>query len=239
MKTRIERTMRDAFLVIEDNPSEGDDFEINMLSNNIIEGLLPLMIRQMEDRQMFMYNVRGKISLKDRYENSELRSEALRRIITGVQSVLKICEEYMIRTEHVLLSPEYLFIDSDTGEVGVCVYPGNDNSLAENLRSLSEYMISKTDHSENEAIDLAYGFYRRVVSGDYRFDDITRIYTEPARQREKYETGEETKKENKKDNTAENNRRKSNNAGKSILGLLIFTIVVFCFALCVLMLYFR
>lgn len=231
MKIKTDRMINEAYLIIEDNPSKmtEDDFETGMLSGNAIDGLLPLLIKQSEGGFIYNYSIRGKVPLTSKYEGRELRSEALLLIIKGLKEILSRCEEYMILTDHVLLSPEYIYTDSVTGELSLCVYPYYESSLKEELGKLAEYLIAHTDHNENLAIDLSYGFYRQVMSGDYDLEkllSITEIKTPP-------------KPEEKCVEVTSAPPSKTGDNGKSILILLIFLVVTFCFALCVLMLYFR
>lgn len=245
MKTRIERGINDAYLIIEDDNLQGrTDFEDKMLTDHVIDGLLPLRILKEGDRKQYMYSVRGKVSMVSKFENQDIRSVTLAKVIEGINEGLKKCEEYMIQTDHVILRPQLLFIDSDLGTPGICVYPFSDSDLKAELRTLADYLISKTDHNENLAIDLAYGFYRQVMSGDYRFEELVKPPVSKTEQKgETVSTDRSAEKQNKEERI-EGKRREKRNAerpgvGSSIVILLVFLIVIFCFALCVLLLYFR
>lgn len=245
MKTRIERGINDAYLIIEDDNFHGQtDFEDKMLTDHVIDGLLPLRILKEGDRKQYMYSVRGKISVVSRFENRDIRSETLIKIIKGIHEGMKRCEEYMIQTDHVILRPQLLFIDSDLETPGICVCPFSDSDLKTELRTLADYLISKTDHNENLAIDLAYGFYRQVMSGDYRFEELVKLPASKADQKGETESADRSAEKQNKEDRIEGNRRGNRNVerpgvGSSIVILLVFLIVIFCFALCVLLLYFR
>lgn len=248
MKTKVERTINEAYLIIEDDIKEENDytdgieFEIHMLKENAIEGLLPVGCRKKEGINTFMYSVRGYTSLFDMYENKEIRSEMLSVIIQGLQDTLSRLEEYLIKTDHILLDPQYVFINSVSEKLSLCVFPYSKSSLSEELKLLSEYLISKTDHNENRAIDLAYGLYRQVMSGDYRFDELLRddpVQTEVNIMSKEEEYFDNTRMKQNERNNSEVRSEGHGNIGKTVVSLLIFSIVIFCFALCVLMLYFR
>lgn len=233
MKTRIERGINDAYLIIEDdNPKGRTDFEDKMLTDNVIDGLLPLRILNEGDRKQYMYSVLGKVSVISEFENRDIRSATLNKIIEGINEGLKKCEEYMIQTDHVILRPQLLFLDSDFKTPGICVCPFSDSDLKTELRTLADYLISKTDHNENLAIDLAYGFYRQVMSGDYRFEELIKPSKSKVIQNEgslNISQSEENR----------NRNAKRPGMGSSIVIISVFLIVIFCFALCVLLLYFR
>ena len=245
MKTRIERGINDAYLIIEDDNLQGrTDFEDKMLTDHVIDGLLPLRILKEGDRKQYMYSVRGKVSMVSKFENQDIRSVTLAKVIEGINEGLKKCEEYMIQTDHVILRPQLLFIDSDLETPGICVYPFSDSDLKAELRTLADYLISKTDHNENLAIDLAYGFYRQVMSGDYRFEELVKPPVSKTEQKgETVSTDRSAEKQNKEERIEGKHREKRNaerpGVGSSIVILLVFLIVIFCFALCVLLLYFR
>lgn len=255
-KIYIERTINDAYLIIEENDENcfrdrtqdlGYDFETRMLIENELIGILPLRIRQTEKGRQFMYSVRGSSPLSDKYENLTLDSKGLKMVIGGVQEGLSRLEEYMIETDHVILDPRYLFIDNTSSILKMCVYPYYEGNLREGLSKLADFIISKTNHNEDLAIDIAYGFYRQIMAGDYRFDELL----EPGNEKEfgnNFQNSGTSSGISSK-NYESNNERNSlyeakkqahydNSVGKSILGLLIFAAVVFCLALCFLLLYF-
>lgn len=245
MKFKTERTINDAYLIIEDDLGESaeNDFEIKMLEDNAAKGLLPLRAKSGEVGSQYYYSIRGKVSLASKYEERELRSDTLMAIINGIQEGLSRCEEYLIRTDHVILNPEFLYLDSETEALSICVFPRSESCLKEELGKLAEFLIAHTDHNENLAIDLAYGFYKQVMSGDYRFDELVAdlgtdskiVMKTVPKTADNWDDRVAIQRNNGEYRTV----RKENSMGKSILILLIFLIVVFCFALCVLMLYFR
>lgn len=231
MRTRTERTINEAYLIIEDDKKNmpDRDFETKMLEDNSIDGILPITVKKSEGGTAFYYSIRGKIPLSTMYEDRELRSDALKIIIGGLKFSLSRCEEYMILTDHVLLSPQYVYADSESKEIRLCVYPYSEGCLSEELNKLAEYLIAHTDHNENLAIDLAYGFYRQVTTGDYRFDDLLNLVNNKT----------EIKPEEERVDAEVVPIRRTNGNGGGILVFLVVLIVIFCFALCVLMLYFR
>lgn len=268
MKVKIERTLNEAYLIIEENDTlirdtirDGNidaenDFEVKMLTENEIKGILPLRIRPSENGQQFVYGIRGSSPLSDKFEKQSMHSDELKAVIGGLQEGLSLLEEYMIRTDHVLLDPRYLFMDNTSLLLKLCVYPYYDGCLRDSLSKLADFIISKTDHGEDLAIDLAYGFYRQIMAGDYRFDELLEIGNE----KENIENSKIENAPNRIQNRNQNGSsretlgsgnelsaayeiRKSNNndnsVGKSILVLLIFAAVVFCLALCFLLLYFE
>ena len=259
-KIYIERTINDAYLIIEEDDENcfrdrtqdlGYDFETRMLIENELIGILPLRIRQTEKGRQFMYSVRGSSPLSDKYENLTLDSKGLKMVIGGVQEGLSRLEEYMIETDHVILDPRYLFIDNTSSILKMCVYPYYEGNLREGLSKLADFIISKTNHNEDLAIDIAYGFYRQIMAGDYRFDELVELGTTQETNQKKIDNGNNSVGRIIPTNTTGKDEeirlsyeppkpstKQDNAVGKSILGLLVFAAVVFCLALCFLLLYF-
>ncbi|MBR6451985.1 MAG: hypothetical protein IKS87_04710 [Lachnospiraceae bacterium] len=174
----VDRSMGESYLVAEEENKEREGradvlFEVHMLTENRIDGLLPLQVRSLEGNRKYLYPLSGMVSLRQAYDRTEMRADTIAALIKGVQNALGRAEEYMLQQDHLLFDPAYVFIDPLQNRTGLCCLPLWEGSLREGLHSLAEFLIARTDHGEDAAIDLSYNFYRQVMTGDFIFEDTS------------------------------------------------------------------
>lgn len=237
VKISVERTMRDSFLIIEEQ--EGTEtqrdvhFETQMLSGNRIAGMLEMQVRTVDCRVRYQYPFTGKTALKQKFENEQMDADAIRIVIEGVRNAYLRAEEYLLRAEHVIVDPSCIFWDRDQNSVSFCCCPVWDVPVKKGLQELAEFMISVTDHAQEYAIDLSYGFYRKIMSGDYRFDDL------PERKAEQKPDKVVAQEEYAYEPVPGSCKKESGRGALGILGFAAVFALVVCFTLCLLLLKFR
>ena len=235
MRLTVERTMGESYLLAEEEGLEEQEnlyLETQMLTENRIEGLLPMQVRTINRTTRYQYPVSGKVPLKQLYEKAEMNADAIRQLIEGIRSAFLSAEEYLLQAEHILLDPAYIFRDQTDGRVSLCACPAWEGSLQKGMQDLADYLISVTDHSQDDAIDLSYGFYRKVSAGDFYFDPLL------AKDEKKQEDPPKETQINSVTAQTGDMRR----SGGGALGVLGFTAVfalVVCFTICLLLLKFR
>lgn len=101
---------------------EVDSLSLGMLLNNKIRGLAPVIYGQMDEVQCLRYNISSKTSLSQ-YLTGILSRERILKIFRSVTETILEAEEYMIEPSSILLDPEHVFVDSQTGETAVICLP--------------------------------------------------------------------------------------------------------------------
>lgn len=101
---------------------EVDSLSLGMLLNNRIRGLAQVIYGQMDDVQCLRYNISSKTSLSQ-YLTGILNRERILKIFRSVTETILEAEEYMIEPSSILLSPEHVFVDSQTGETALICLP--------------------------------------------------------------------------------------------------------------------
>ena len=231
MRITIDRALGESYLVLEEDRASFDQgafLETRMLTENRISGLLPMRIGNMDETIRYQYPVSGKATIKQVYEHAEIGALALKALIEGIQNVFLSAQEYLLMPEHILLDPEYIFVDPKDRSIHMCICPAWNIPVADGLQTLSEYLISITDHKEDQAIDLSYGFYKKVAAKDYSFEGL--LKEESSREEESVPIKEERMEEPVK---------RTRSAAGSILGFAAVFALIVCFTMCLLVLKFR
>lgn len=148
--------------------------EIEMLSRNVIEGILPIRWQKENDIYLLRYDITGKQALDMLLENSAVDETLLRSLLSGICMVVKQLEKYLLEQGGLLLSPETIFWDGKKEQMFFCYCPGEKATIQERFRQLMEYILTKTDHKNLAAIELSYGAYEESLDATFVLQDIQR-----------------------------------------------------------------
>ena len=108
MNISYKREMRHNYLILEAAGTEEENFEIRMLTENSIEGLLKFRVKQEEIGRYYCYEITSKQPLSRLLEFKEIKKEELIRLIAEIGAVLKRIEDYLLSESNLFL--ENIFI---------------------------------------------------------------------------------------------------------------------------------
>lgn len=171
MEVRYRRERNNSFLIIlEDDP--GDVYTTRMLTENQISGVLALSVKQIDRQTAYYFEISGRQSLQKLLEKRQITAEELRRLFYGIERSLLALEEHLLEVEKLLLEPEFLYVLPDFSQVFLCCHPGASGDFFAGLRLLSQYLLNKIDHLNQNSVELAYEIFRITCEDDFTFQDI-------------------------------------------------------------------
>ncbi len=181
---RTERGLKGSYLILEEQGDEDsvvkEPFEMRMMSQNRIRGLLKQEKRTNDGRRQYVYDITSYTSLRELYNDREMHYEDVLRILGALSSERKILEDYLLSEGHLLLGPDYIFIHNENNIPIFCYYALSDKEIGDSLEELAAFFLQRTDHSDSTAVSLVYDLYRRVAAGDYAFENLLyREYEQP------------------------------------------------------------
>lgn len=210
----------------------GTMLETEIIAGSNIEGLFACRFYCEEDTYRYRYHVTGYTPLLRKFQHEEMRAKVIRKVIEGVILIYSSAEEYLLNRNHILMNPEYVFWDINRGGIKGCCYPPAETTFQEQLKMLAEFLIERTDHGDEEAIELSYGFYQCVQMGDYHFEQLLKRVQKEEEVRNGYGGNVRQVVPVRHE---ESRRRTSGEGNKALLGLLS-TFVIICMVICFLLL---
>ena len=72
----------------------------------------------------------------------------------------------------MLLQPETIFRDIKTQQIYFCYYPSETEPVQIRFRRLMEYILAKTNHRNQKAVELSYGIYEEALKEEFVLQDI-------------------------------------------------------------------
>ncbi len=136
--------------------------EEKMLCNHRSGTLLPFHVRQEDGHKCYYYDITGLIALDRWLEVHAADAEMLRSVIGFIIGLCGSVDEYLLDPGSLLLDPEYIYVDTQTGKLFCAYIPGMSKDLNVQLKTLTVCFLEHADHTDGECVRLAYGFYHTV-----------------------------------------------------------------------------
>lgn len=170
MRTYYKNDLKKAYLILEGDGNTLEDYQICMLQENEIQGLLPLDVRYVDNVRNYYYDISGKVSLKSMHEKVKLTYEEIQNLIEALLYTLKNVRKYMLEGDGLLLEPEYIFYEQE--QFFFCYLPQSGMLLTEEFHRLTEYFVREVDYQDEEGVRLAYTMHKATMEDNYSIERI-------------------------------------------------------------------
>ncbi|MCR4674940.1 MAG: DUF6382 domain-containing protein, partial [Lachnospiraceae bacterium] len=157
---------------------EGDavtiGYEEKMLQENTIDVLLSFYTMEINGYLQFWYDISGKKSLRDFFDQEGVTEENLRLIFRLISEAYIRLSEYLIREEGIYMDPDTVFLEKHKNcyDVFLCYCPLDHCDYLEQLRNIMKYIIAAVDHRQAEITELCYELFAITEQKSFSLADI-------------------------------------------------------------------
>lgn len=156
-----------SFFVIGVDMTKVNSYEIDMLYNNFVEGIIQPEFRSI-DGEMLLYNkINGLMNLKEYMLANMLTAAQVVMIMKSVCNVVVEAEEYMLNPDELLIKSDYIFCSIGVEQVRFVYAPGSTDNVKKQIRHLIEEIIKKIDHRNSRLVDFMYKVYELVLVDNF------------------------------------------------------------------------
>ena len=168
-----QRDMTHNYMIPEsEEPLKGQDYQIHMMMENHIEGLLPCSVRRINGTSRYFYDITSRQSMDSICERDHLREKEIRTLLKGLYKTLAEVRRYLLDPDKVMLDPRMIYLDVETGEPLFCYLPARKEEIPEAFHRLTEYLLQKLERSDPEAVLLCYELYRKSMEENYSLEKL-------------------------------------------------------------------
>ena len=153
-------------------PADNKHFRTRMIHENQISGLLNTYVQYIDDIPSFQYDITGLQSLEVMLDTTPITHTMLCKLFSGIYNALISLENYLLIHDHIILSPEYIYISGDYSEVYLCYYPLKNRCFVDSLRSFFDYILKKVDHKDEKCVCLAYSMHRYCNDNNFNLNTL-------------------------------------------------------------------
>lgn len=212
-----------------------NEYEKRIICENKIKGLLTAE-RVFEDGlESFHYDISSLQNLKKMAKIKEFGYPEIRAIVESISKLKNRLVEYLLDADNIIFYPEYVYYDRSRREIMYCFHPGYNCDICESLMRFAEFIMQYTDHSDENAMELVYGFYKKICEKDFYFEDLlmVRIKDKSQNNQTDFEDKENTSVDYcKKDLEDESYIKKDNRSITLITVLLMILLIIIAVVVC-------
>ena len=139
MKTYYKNDLKKAYLVLEGAEGEQEDYQIVMLRENDIEGILKTDVRYVDNQSHYQYDISGKTSFKTFHERINLSYDVMKNLVASLLQTIQTIRKYMLDANCILLEPEFIFCDQE--KFYFCYYPPCQTDAKAAFHQLTEFFV--------------------------------------------------------------------------------------------------
>ena len=147
-------------------------YEARMLAHNAICGLLRMYITYQDGRPSYCYDITSRQPLSRLLETRFITGDEICQLLIQIHTALNGMEEYLLDAGGVLLEPEYIYVEPELFQTGLCLVPGAQGDFQEKLSRLLQYILKRINHKDRECVVLAYGLYQESLKENCGMDDL-------------------------------------------------------------------
>lgn len=146
---------------------EEPQYQIEMLRENNIEGLLPCEVVSVDGRHEYRYEITSRQQMDRVFEKKDLTGEDIGQFLEGFKTVLDEIEKYLLDADALIIRPDYIYMDVEKRIPAFCCLPCYKGSFKEEFREFAQYLLKKLDHRDANAVSIGYNIYRVTLDENY------------------------------------------------------------------------
>lgn len=168
MKEEYERDLHHAWMILETDTIYREDYQMRMLTENTIPGLLAVRGQGKDDKSQYRYEISGKISMQAKGEKEHWKFLELENFMRQFIQILYVIKNYLLDVNCLSLEPGHIYISDTT--YYFCYCPGTEGNIMEKFHELTEYFVRETDYEQKEAVYLAYELHKASLEENYNIE---------------------------------------------------------------------
>ena len=144
-----------------------DDYKLKMITENTINGLIPVNIRQIDGEKRAYYDVTDKTSLSRFLAHNDPDYNEIRLLIGSILNVSKVGCEYLLEESCISFEPDTIYKNNKTGEYEFIYLPKKtayEEGPREDLLNLMNELIMHIPSDDNDAVKAGYAMYELAAS---------------------------------------------------------------------------
>lgn len=177
------RNVSGSYMVIEEQENDRcEEYALHMLLKNSIEGFLQPAYEEMNGKRRLLYDISRLYSLNSLFELKKMTGPDLSFFLESLRNAAKRLEEYLLDPDLVMLDPENIFAEYETGRFWFCACPFPAEERNAQNSELADMIISSIDYSDVSLVKTAYRVNIAFNSRNFSLadlPDLTELQKEP------------------------------------------------------------
>lgn len=165
-----ERDVNKSYMKIPAMPEKS--YDEKLLLKKTITGLIPMEKCYVNSIGEYWYDISGKQALDAYCRVNGVGKTFFENLILRFCEQVETLEWNLIDTNCLVLDTELIFVNHSGEEIYFVAYPYNKGDLFLELQQLMEYLLTKLNHAEREAVSAAYQIYELTLTESFSIVDL-------------------------------------------------------------------
>lgn len=170
MKIDYQRNLDAAYLILEEEKLYEEDYQMHMLKENHISGLLPISGSGDGGKSRYYYDISGKASMKAMYEKRRMGYEEVRGFTEQLLLTVREVKNHLLDENGLFLAPEVVYCEN--GRYFFCFVPCSRRALTEEFHVLTEFLVSQADYGDRAGVLLACELHKVSLEENYSLENV-------------------------------------------------------------------
>lgn len=172
MEIAYKKDGNENYMIIREHKINENDYKVQMVINNNIDGIIPISIRNINNTQELIYKTTSMLSLENMYAKKGMSGEDFFELIKAIRNLFENMKEYLLEPKNIMFEAGNIFVKRQTNKYMFCYCPDNEDDIQDSLRNLFDRLLEYTDHNDKKAVLIAYDIQRITISDDFTIGDL-------------------------------------------------------------------
>ena len=169
-------------MIIKDIEIDENDYKLQMLLRNHIDGIMPMKIEHVNNQSSIHYNISSKTRLPDLYARKQMSGKELYSFIKDVKVLAEKMNEYLLDINSIVFDAELIYFNRQTGKYEFCYIPRLQGDFQISIRDLFDKLLEYINHNDKEAVMIAYSIQQLTIGVDFTLQDLLKCAYENIRE---------------------------------------------------------
>lgn len=170
MKIEMRNELGYTELIIEESEFYNDDYQMLMLKECDLSGVLPVVAYGEDDISRYIYDVTGMQSLHTLYEHTPMLDIHVKMLGKQLLDAMKGVKQHMLDVNKLLLDPRYIFCKGE--KYYFCYYPLHEKEITHSFHELTEYFVKVIDYDEIDTVRLVGSLHKYTMDDSYELSEV-------------------------------------------------------------------
>lgn len=166
------------FMIIRNQEDVENDYKLQMLINNKIDGILSINIKKVNNENQFYYDITSKNSMRSLFVKNKVGAKDIEKFISSMAIVAKSMKEYLLDINNIVFDMDMIYWDSKKKVYNFCYYPFAGQGMKEGLNGLFLEMLELLNHDDKEAVVIGYGLQQKIMSENFTITELKEYVVE-------------------------------------------------------------
>lgn len=160
------------FLKIKLKKQEGmrPRYQYQIITTKKLEGFLPVSVYTANGQRSLYYDISSMQSLSKWFLREKINRRWMDNLADCLQIVLWSLKEYLLDARNILLRPDCIFHDMESGKLKFLYYPYYIEEEKSSMEEFLSFLVEHVDEAEEDTMSAVYDLYAKWELMQEQFD---------------------------------------------------------------------